>query len=72
MMKKGAKIRWGNKFGYVILPLNIASQDDPLNYIHQAKASVDRKKNSFEALCSFSLNKILAKLIGDKVIYNYL
>ncbi|KAM7467701.1 hypothetical protein LguiB_015263 [Lonicera macranthoides] len=66
MMKKRAKIRWGNKFGYVIIPLNIASQDDPLNYIHQAKASVDRKKHSFEALCSFLLNKLLAKLIGDK------
>ncbi|KAM7467700.1 hypothetical protein LguiB_015262 [Lonicera macranthoides] len=65
MMEKESKIRWGNKFGYVIIPLNIAStQDDPLNYIRQAKAIVDRKKLSFEALFTFLTNELLVKFFG--------
>lgn len=71
MMEKESKIRWGNKFGYVIIPLNIAStQEDPLNYIRQAKAIVDRKKLSFEALFTFLTNELLVKFFGAQVINN--
>lgn len=67
MMDQSSKVKWGNGLGYVILPFNVSLEDDPLNYIHRAKATIDRKKHSFEALCSFSSNVAVLKVFGAKI-----
>ncbi|OIT25940.1 PREDICTED: O-acyltransferase WSD1-like isoform X2 [Nicotiana attenuata] len=69
MMEKGTKQKggWGNWFGYVLLPFKIALRDDPLDYVKEAKATVDRKKRSFEALITMMLAEVLVKIFGAKV-----
>ncbi|TYI19363.1 hypothetical protein ES332_A07G160000v1 [Gossypium tomentosum] len=53
MMEKDAKAKWGNWIGYVLLPFTIAIRDDPLDYVRDAKATIDRKKRSLEAIFTF-------------------
>jgi len=73
MMAEKGKARWGNQMGYVIFPFTIALQEDPLEYIRQAKATIDRKKHSSESICSYALAKLVLNLFGVKVyIYNNL
>ncbi|KAJ8534824.1 hypothetical protein K7X08_016552 [Anisodus acutangulus] len=69
MMENGSKGKrgWGNWFGYVLLPFKIALRDDPLNYVKEAKATVDRKKRSFEALFTLTMAELLIKFFGVKV-----
>ncbi|KAI3458012.1 hypothetical protein Pfo_014675 [Paulownia fortunei] len=50
--------------GIVLLPLNIALQDDPLSYIRRAKATMDRKKLSLESKCVSMVLMLLIKLFG--------
>lgn len=69
MMEKESKVRWGNWMGYVLLPISIALEDDPLDYIRKAKATIDRKKLSFEAICSFSVGRLILDLFGLKVLF---
>ncbi|MCE3215535.1 hypothetical protein HAX54_002743 [Datura stramonium] len=68
MMEKGSKGNrgWGNWFGYVLLPFKIALRDNPLDYVKEAKATVDRKKLSFEALFTFTIAELLIKFFGVK------
>ncbi|KAJ0052383.1 hypothetical protein Pint_00591 [Pistacia integerrima] len=66
MMEKDSKAKWGNWIGYVLLPFNIAIRDDPLDYVREAKAIVDRKKHSLEAIFTFSISEIVLKLFGIK------
>ncbi|KAJ0025635.1 hypothetical protein Pint_07645 [Pistacia integerrima] len=49
MMKKGTKAKWGNQIGYLTYPFTIALRDNPLDYLREAKAAMDRKKASLEA-----------------------
>ncbi|GMJ11716.1 hypothetical protein like AT3G49200 [Hibiscus trionum] len=44
MVKKNSKTEWGNKIGYVVFPFKIALKDNPLDYLKDAKATMDRKK----------------------------
>ncbi|PON51361.1 O-acyltransferase WSD1, C-terminal [Parasponia andersonii] len=68
MMEKNTKAKWGNWISYVLLHLTvILKPDDPLHYIREAKAIVDRKKHSFEALCTFSIAGLRFKFFGIKV-----
>lgn len=67
MMAKNSKAKWGNLLGYILLPFNIALQDDPLDYVRQAKASIDRKKHSFEAICTYLCARFLQKIFGVEV-----
>lgn len=67
MMEKSSKVPWGNAIGYVLLPFKISLEDDPLNYVRRAKAIIDQKKHSFEALCSFSSTVAVLKLFGAKL-----
>ncbi|WMV50647.1 hypothetical protein MTR67_044032 [Solanum verrucosum] len=64
MMENGSKGKrgWGNWFGYALLPLKIALRDDPLDYVKEAKAAVDRKKRSFEALFTLTMAELLIKV----------
>lgn len=57
---------WGNRIGYIILPLTVGLQDDPLEHLRRAKAMVDRKKLSLEATFSFHSAILLIKLFGAK------
>ncbi|XP_025012691.2 wax ester synthase/diacylglycerol acyltransferase 11 [Ricinus communis] len=62
-----AKWGWGNRIGYIVLPFRIALQDDPLEYIRQAKAAIDRKKLSLEAICTYRIAKLVLTIFGVKV-----
>ncbi|PQQ04233.1 O-acyltransferase WSD1-like [Prunus yedoensis var. nudiflora] len=66
MMAKKSKARWGNRFGYILIPFTIALQDGPLDYVRQAKAVIDRKKHSLEAFCTYLIANVLIKIIGAK------
>ncbi|KAG6752692.1 hypothetical protein POTOM_042728 [Populus tomentosa] len=57
---------WGNRIGYIILPLTVGLQDDPLEHLRRAKAMIDRKKLSLEATFSFHSAILLIKLFGAK------
>ncbi|XP_074359882.1 wax ester synthase/diacylglycerol acyltransferase 11-like [Apium graveolens] len=66
-IKEGTKTgKFGNKIGYVILPLNIGIRDDPLDYVRQAKAAIDRKKASLEPLLTYLFLKFFIKFFGVK------
>ncbi|KAK4339112.1 hypothetical protein RND71_040574 [Anisodus tanguticus] len=66
MMDKDTEAKWGNWVGFVLLPFKIALRDDPLEYVREAKATIDRKKNSLEAIYTFSISEIALKLFGIK------
>lgn len=68
MMEKEGEAKWGNWIGYVLLPFTIAIRDDPIDYVREAKATVDRKKRSLEAFCTFSIAEMILKLLGIKVL----
>ncbi|KAM4076106.1 hypothetical protein ACJW30_12G038000 [Castanea mollissima] len=68
MMEKGSKTRWGNLIGYILLPFTIALQDDPLDYVRKAKATIDRKKRSLESICTFSGGVLILRTFGVKAL----
>ncbi|XP_050251519.1 wax ester synthase/diacylglycerol acyltransferase 11-like isoform X4 [Quercus robur] len=68
MMEKGSKTRWGNLIGYILLPFTIALQDDPLDYVRTAKATIDRKKHSLESICTFSGGVLVLRTFGVKAL----
>jgi hypothetical protein len=72
MMAKGSKTRWGNLIGYILLPFSIALQDDPLDYVRQAKATIDRKKLSLEAILTFVCAELVLRIFGVKVCIIFL
>nr|POE80538.1 o-acyltransferase wsd1 [Quercus suber] len=66
MMEKDTEAKWGNWIGYVLLPFTIGLREDPLDYVRQAKATIDRKKHSFEAIFTFSVAELVLKIFGIK------
>ncbi|XP_071716847.1 wax ester synthase/diacylglycerol acyltransferase 11-like [Rutidosis leptorrhynchoides] len=67
MMEKNTEAKWGNSLGYILLPFTIGIRDDPLDYIREAKVTIDRKKRSLEAIYTFSIAKFVYKFFGIKV-----
>ncbi|XP_009601405.1 wax ester synthase/diacylglycerol acyltransferase 11-like [Nicotiana tomentosiformis] len=67
MMEKKSKAKWGNKIGYVLTPLPISLPDNPLDYIHQAKAIIDKKNLSLESRFSFAAAKLTQDIFGSNV-----
>lgn len=67
MMEKGSKATWGNWFGCVLLPMDVALHDNPLDYVRQTKIIIDRKKHSLEAVFTHFLISTVLKLFGAKV-----
>ncbi|KAG9158718.1 hypothetical protein Leryth_024284 [Lithospermum erythrorhizon] len=60
------RVKQGNCFGFVLLPLKISMLDNPLDHVRLAKATMDRKKQSLEVLwTSYILDRLL-KLFGYK------
>ncbi|XP_057980238.1 wax ester synthase/diacylglycerol acyltransferase 11-like [Malania oleifera] len=66
MMEKGTEAKWGNQIGYILLPFPVAVRDDPLDYIRTAKAIIDRKKHSLEAIGTSYIADFVIKLLGIK------
>ncbi|XP_024020962.1 O-acyltransferase WSD1 [Morus notabilis] len=71
MMKKNTKAKWGNLFGYVLFRFTIDLKDDPLDYVREAKATIDRKKHSLEALFSLFIAGLIFKLFGVKTASSF-
>ncbi|XP_022763881.1 O-acyltransferase WSD1-like [Durio zibethinus] len=68
MMNKKSKAKWGNKIGFILIPITIALQNDhPLDYLRGAKATADRKKLSLEAIFTYLASKYTTKLFGSKL-----
>ncbi|KAL9225399.1 hypothetical protein vseg_001331 [Gypsophila vaccaria] len=65
---KGKWKDWGNAIGYIIFPFHIALRDDPLDYILDAKATIDKKKQSLEAPCTYATARIVLKTLGLRVM----
>ncbi|XP_021729094.1 O-acyltransferase WSD1-like [Chenopodium quinoa] len=59
--------QWGNSIGYILVPFHIALREDPLDYIRSAKATIDKKKQSLEAIATFISGKIVLKIFGLRV-----
>ncbi|KAI3895945.1 hypothetical protein MKW98_025736 [Papaver atlanticum] len=66
---------WGNKFGFILLPIyhhkNV--DNDPLQYVKRAKAMLDKKKLSLEAHFSYTFGNLVMSLLGPKaaMLLNY-
>ncbi|KAL9256305.1 Wax ester synthase/diacylglycerol acyltransferase 11-like protein [Drosera capensis] len=67
MMDKGSKCKWGNVTGCIFIPLHIAMEKDPLEYIRKAKLVIDKKKLSFDAKVTYYLILFGQKLLGLKL-----
>ncbi|XP_060218402.1 wax ester synthase/diacylglycerol acyltransferase 11-like [Lycium barbarum] len=66
MIEKNAVVIQGNCLGFVLIPLTIAQLENPLDYVHKAKTSMDRKKHSLESQCIFYASQLLLKFFGFK------
>ncbi|OIW00829.1 hypothetical protein TanjilG_08268 [Lupinus angustifolius] len=68
LMKSNSGARWGNKFGMILLPVyyHRSNNSNPLEYLKRAKAMIDRKKQSFEALFSYKIGDIVMSTLGPK------
>ncbi|XXG90007.1 hypothetical protein AAC387_Pa12g1876 [Persea americana] len=66
MEKDKMDIKWGNRFGYVLLPFFVGQRDDPLDYVRKAKAIADQKKLSLEAFFTFSFSTVIINAMGIK------
>ncbi|KAK8542436.1 hypothetical protein V6N12_015033 [Hibiscus sabdariffa] len=67
MVKKKSKAEWGNKIGYVVFPFKIALKDNPLDYLKDAKATMDRKKATLEAKFRLFMAKVFVKFYHTKL-----
>jgi hypothetical protein len=68
MMESGKNngVKWGNRFGYMILPFHLAKHDDPLEYVRKATKVTRRKKSSMEAIFTYWSADMVVKLFGIK------
>ncbi|PKA61227.1 O-acyltransferase WSD1 [Apostasia shenzhenica] len=66
MMKKGSGAEWGNRIGYILLPLPVMKCDDPLEYVRKGEAIAERKKNSWGAKFIYTSCSLIVKTLGLK------
>ncbi|KAL3722369.1 hypothetical protein ACJRO7_034704 [Eucalyptus globulus] len=74
MMKGNPGLRWGNKFGIILLPVHYSrSFGDPLEYLRKAKSMMDRNKKSLEAHFSYKIGDMAMTFLGAHVasLLNY-
>ncbi|KAL3722378.1 hypothetical protein ACJRO7_034709 [Eucalyptus globulus] len=74
LMKGNPGLRWGNKFGILLLPVHYhRSSGDPLEYLRKAKSMIDRKKKSLEAHLSYKIGDIAMTYLGARIasLLNY-
>ncbi|KAK9163400.1 hypothetical protein Syun_004302 [Stephania yunnanensis] len=69
LMKDKSSSRWGNKFGFMMVPVyyHKHATRDPLEYASKAKATIDQKKLSLEAHFTYILGYLAMTLLGPKV-----
>ncbi|KAJ0488182.1 putative transferase [Helianthus annuus] len=67
-MKAGTLGHWGNKIGYVLLPFAIGLRSNPLDYVKETKAVIDKKKASLEPLFAYFVVDLVLKLFGIKAV----
>ncbi|VAH55553.1 unnamed protein product [Triticum turgidum subsp. durum] len=60
------RVETGNRLSSLICPFNIALQDDPLEYVREAKRFMHRKKSSLEVLFTRVVGEFLVKKFGVK------
>ncbi|MCL7027717.1 hypothetical protein MKW94_004247 [Papaver nudicaule] len=65
---KSLSSSWGNKFGFILLPIYYHKNvdDNPIQYVKRAKAMLDKKKLSLEAYFSYANTSLLMSLLGPK------
>ncbi|CAN8302063.1 unnamed protein product [Cochlearia groenlandica] len=68
MMVKGSKWRWGNHLSFIVFPMSISLETDPLVYLSKAKSTMDRKKNSFHSSLVYFITWLGFKTFGTKVL----
>ena len=69
LMSGNSGIRWGNKFGMLLLPVYYhQGGSDPLQYLKRAKAMIDQKKQSLEAHFSYKIGDLVMSCFGPKVL----
>ncbi|KAF8377573.1 hypothetical protein HHK36_030955 [Tetracentron sinense] len=66
MMRSNSGSKWGNQFGFFLLPLYYHRDVDPLRYVKRAKAMLDQKKQSLEAHFSYRMGDLIMSLLGPK------
>ncbi|CAA0830938.1 O-acyltransferase (WSD1-like) family protein [Striga hermonthica] len=74
LMDSKSGIRWGNKFGMLLLPIYYhRGGSDPIQFVRRAKAMIDKKKLSLEAPFSYRVGDLVMSLFGAKIacILNY-
>eukprot|EP00262_Sarcandra_glabra_P019623 TRINITY_DN745_c1_g2_i2.p1 TRINITY_DN745_c1_g2~~TRINITY_DN745_c1_g2_i2.p1 ORF type:complete len:467 (-),score=56.51 TRINITY_DN745_c1_g2_i2:283-1683(-) len=74
MMNRKSKSRWGNQFGFILLPTYLQNDiDDPLDYVRRSQTMLNRKKHSFEAYLSYKCGALMMNLFGPKIatLLNY-
>ncbi|KAM3345793.1 hypothetical protein ACQJBY_020368 [Aegilops geniculata] len=60
------RVETGNRLSSLICPFNIGLQDDPLEYVREAKRFMHRKKSSLEVLFTRVVGEFLVKNFGVK------
>lgn len=70
MLESNPKSRRGNKFGIILLPIYYNKGVEPLQHVIRAKATIDRKKQTFEAHLSYKVADFAISLLGSKVKRN--
>ncbi|KDP25010.1 hypothetical protein JCGZ_23993 [Jatropha curcas] len=69
MMKSNSASRWGNKFGFLLLPVHYHHKMEPLQYVKRAKTMIDRKKQTLEAHFTYRIGDLVMSWLGSKVAY---
>lgn len=74
LMNSHVGTRHGNRFGMILFPVCYYSNySDPLQFVRRAKAMIDKKKLSLEAIISYIVSFLVTCLFGAKLtsIMNY-
>lgn len=66
LLKGDPTARWGNNMGFILLRLCLKKFKDPLDSVRHAKAMVERKKTSLEAIFTYAFAAFVMKLMGTK------
>ncbi|KAF5199114.1 O-acyltransferase wsd1-like [Thalictrum thalictroides] len=75
MVKPDAESPWGNQFGFLhvsIPEFMDAESADPLKFVHEAKETIKRKKNSLAVFLTGGLLDLMRKIRGPETTARYI
>eukprot|EP01018_Ginkgo_biloba_P010242 Gb_13460 [translate_table: standard] len=72
MMKTETQTPWGNRFGYLHVPVPVGKFENTLDFVRRAKRSLDRKKMSLAVFVTSRVLYYLAKFKGAKAFAKYM